>query len=297
MKLTYLLVIALGIATAACGARPQGLQDGIKREAVSGDAAASHASLVKAGDDAWALRADRAQLELAIQKWDEAIKVKDDDAETYGKLSRACYLLADGWLAFEDENKSAYLAMHERGMAFGQRGMAAVSSDFEKRVLAGTNIEDAVKVLDQRALSHMYWYASNLGKWANASGFQTVLRYKERIFNVISRVYELSPEFFHGAADRYFGAFYAIAPAFAGGDLEKSYAHFTASTKIAPAYLGTYNLIAEFYAPKVQDPQIFDDAINFVLKADVNAIPGLEPEAAIEKKKAERLLAKKNDMF
>jgi hypothetical protein len=110
-------------------------------------------------------------------------------------------------------------------------------------------------------------------------------------------VYELDREFFHGAADRYFGAFYAVAPSFAGGDINKSYEHFQESLKREPKYLATYVLIAELYAPKAQDPKIFDEHVKFVLDAPLDIIPGLEPEAAIEKKKAELLLKKKDELF
>ena len=152
-------------------------------------------------------------------------------------------------------------------------------------------------MLGRNAVPLMYWYASNLGKWAKATGFSTVLKHKDRIFKLISRVYELDRDFYHGAADRYFGAFYAIAPSFAGGDINKSFEHFQESLKREPKYLATYVLIAEFYAPKAQDPQIFDEHLKFVLEAPTNILPGLEPEAVIEKKKAENLLKKKDDLF
>jgi hypothetical protein len=140
----------------------------------------------------------------------------------------------------------------------------------------------------------MYWYSTNLGKWGNAQDITVVLRYKDRIFNVMSRVLELGPDYFHGAADRYFGAYYSVAPTFAGGDLDKSWAHFQESLKLAPNYLATYNLIAEFYAPKKQDGALFDQMITFVRNAPIDAIPGLEAEAAVEKRKAE-LLAKRRE--
>lgn len=296
MTIRGLLVAALATFIISCGAKPAGLDKGITRGPLADTTKSQHETLVAEGDAAWAKRNDRAQLELAIQKWDEAVTVKDDDYQTYGKLARACYLLADGWLAF-DEGKPGYLETHERGFAYAERGLAALSPDFEKRIKAGTNIEEAVKVIGRNGVEHMYWYASNLGKWGNAKGFTTVLKYKDRIFGIVSRVHEVGPDFFYGASDRYFGAFYSIAPPFAGGDVQKSYEHFEASKTKAPYYLGTYNLIAEFYAPKAQNSQAFDEAIAFVLAAPLDAIPGLEPEAEIEKKKAAMLKERRSEFF
>ena len=85
----------------------------------------------------------------------------------------------------------------------------------------------------------LYWYATNLGKWGNAQDITVVLTYKDRIYAIMEQVYKLDTSFFYGAADRYFGAYYAIAPSFAGGDLDRSLQHFDATRKIEPRYLLT----------------------------------------------------------
>jgi tetratricopeptide (TPR) repeat protein len=288
-----------------CGASSKGIGEKINRSAPTADKVSQYQTLLKEAEAAWLKRGERAQLELAIQKWEQAIKLKDDDYETYGKLARALYLLADGWIQFEN-NVPAYLAGHERGFDLALRGLAAASPEFEKRVRAGTNIENAIKVVGRNAVPLIYWYASHLGKWAKKKGFTTVLKYKDRIFAMVSRVYELDRRFFYGAADRYFGAFYAVAPSFAGGDLHKSHQHFTASIKIAPNYLGTYVLAAELYAPKNQDPDTFDKYLKLVIDAKPCGTEGatspcilkeLVPESVIEKKKAKQLLAEKDEKF
>ena len=62
-----------------------------------------------------------------------------------------------------------------------------------------------------------------------------------------------------------------------------------------PRYIATYNLIAEFYAPKRQDEKLFDEMTQKVLDAPVDIIPELAAEAAIEKRKAESLQKRKAD--
>jgi tetratricopeptide (TPR) repeat protein len=290
------LPAVLGLALSGCAAQSQGLAGQVSRAQLAAPQAEQHRALVAEGDALWEERIDRAKLEAALQKWEQAIELKDDDWETYAKLSRGIYLLADGWLAFEDDQER-FLALHERGFAVAERGMAALSRDFEQRILTGADIEDAIMVLGREAVPLMYWYATNMGKWGNAKGFTTVLKYKDRIFKMISHVHELGSDYFYGASDRYFGAFYAVAPPFAGGDLDKSLEHFQESLKKSPDYLGTHVLIAEFLAPKRQDPDLFDRHLQLVLEAPVDIIPGLEAESAIEKKKAEKLLARKAELF
>ena len=315
MRTHSFAALALTFAMIGCGASAKGLEGRINRTQLSAEQAAQHQQLVSEGDALWEQRSDRAKLEAAIVKWDEATKIKDDDWKTYEKLTHATYLLADGWLVFEFDKpngKATFLAMHERGWAYGNRGMAAISKDFEKRMHAGTKVEDAVKVLGRNAVPLLYWSASNLGKWAKAKSFTTLLEHKDRIFKLVSRVHEVGPDYFFGAADRYFGVYYAVAPAFAGGDVHKSYQHFQASLKTAPNYLGTYVLIAENYCPKQSadkdpDPDAFDQFLALVINAkpcvegstsmEVCVIKELTPEAEIEKRKALDLMKKKDDLF
>jgi tetratricopeptide (TPR) repeat protein len=312
MKIHRFNAVALALVMLGCGASAKGLGDRINRTPLNAQQAAQHKQLVEEGDTLWGHRTERPKLEAAIAKWEQAVRIKDDDWQTYEKLARACYLLADGMLVYEQgtpEGKANFLATHEKGYYFAQRGMAAISRDFEKRMMAGTQIEHAAKVLGRNGVPLIYWYASNLGKWGKAKGFTTILEYKDRAFDLISRVRELNPDFFYGAADRYFGTYYAVAPSFAGGDVQKSYEHFQASLKAAPNYLGTYVLAAENYAVKQTvegGSELFDQFLNAVINARPCEEPEatepcimkeLAPEAEIEKRKARDLLSRKDELF
>jgi hypothetical protein len=294
-----IVVMVVAIAAASCGAQSKGLDSATERKDLSQDQVSQHDQLIAQGDAAWEQRGDKAQLQAAISAWEQAVALKPDDAKTYEKLTRALYFLADAFLAFEGD-QTAFLAMHEKGYNAAEKGLAALSKDFEDRRLAGTNFEDAIKIVGREGVPLMYWYLSNLGKWGKAQGTTTVLRYKDRIFKTASRVLELDPDYFFGAPDRYFGAYYAVAPSFAGGDKYKSQEHFSKSLAKAPDYLGTHVLIAENLAPKFVDEggeEMFDKHIEFVLSAPVDIIPELAAEAAAEKRKAEQLKAKKSDLF
>lgn len=293
-RLFVAAALVLALVVAGCGASAQGLSGGIRRGGATDPTA--HSAAVAAGDAAFAQRADRAQLELAVAKYEEAVKLKDDDWQTYAKLSRACYALADQWLFFEkDKNPQLFLATYQKGLDYAQRGMAALSPEVEQRLAGGVDLKDAVQLLDKQAIELLYWHATNLGRWANAQDITVVLSYKERIYNIMEMVLRFDPNFFYGAADRYFGAYYSIAPSFAGGDLDKSWTHFQASLKIAPSYASTYILIAEFYAPKRQDEKLFDEMVEKVLAMPDDVIPEMKAETVAEKKKAELLKKRKAD--
>jgi hypothetical protein len=288
---TWFTVLALALA--GCGGGGGG-GGGIRRGTLDATGKQKQQAAVAAGDAAYAKRADRAQLEASIRSYEEALGLDETDYQTAEKLSHALYLLADGHLYFEREQKEAeFLATYEKGFAVALRGMAALSPQLEQRLAAGVDLKDAVALLDVKGVGLMYWYATNLGKWGNAQDITVVLQYKERILALMTRVFELDPTYFYGAPYRYFGAYYAIAPSFAGGDLDKSWKYFQDGIKHEPRYLALYTLIAENYAPKKQDAAMFDQMIQKVLDAALDVLPGLEAETAIEKRKAEQLKQRK----
>ena len=293
------LVLALALAAApltatmGCGAGTSSIAGSVRRGGAT-DQGAYDAALA-AADTAFAARADRSQLEASIARYEEALKLKDDDVATYEKLARACYVLADGWLMFEPEKKDLLLKTYEKGFQAAERGMKALNKDVEERLNAGVPLKDAAQLIGKDGIGLLYWYSTNLGKWGTAQDITVVLTHKDTIYAVMTQVYDLDTQYFWGAADRYFGAYYSIAPSFAGGDLDKSWDHFQKTMRIAPDYPATWNLIAEFYAPKRQDEKLFDDMTQKVLDVDPNIIPELAPEIAIEKRKAEQLRKRKAD--
>jgi tetratricopeptide (TPR) repeat protein len=245
-------------------------------------------------DAAWARRGERPQLELAIGLWEASLAGKPEDVATLARLSRAHYLLADGFLR-KPEDKPAYLQHMETGTAYGERGLAAASPAFKAKVKDGQKVEEAIKLVGREGLEPMYWYVVNLGKWARAKGLAALLGNKDRAFGVMSRALELDETFFNGAPHRYFGVYWSLLPV--GRDLDKSRKHFEKSLAIAPNYAGTKVLMAESYAVKKQDRALFERLLGEVEAMPDDALPGLEPETRIEKQKAREMKAKADDLF
>ncbi len=244
----------------------------------------------------WEKRAERAELEQAIALLAQAVEKNPNDAESWTLLSRACHLLGDTHQRFANEN-DAMLATFERGVQAGERAMMASSPAFAKRVQDGEKVEDAVKDIPKEGQAAIYWYATNIGKFAVAKGFTTTLFYKDRIFAVMTHVLGMDEAFFFAAPHRYFGAFYAKAPSFAGGDMDKAKKHFDRSLELEPRYFGTKVLLAEYWATKAGDKDLYERELKEVLAGDVNVIPEIAPEQLLEQKKAKILLDQIGDKF
>lgn len=253
--------------------------------------------LAQQAETAWGQRAQEPQLRAAIRAWSRIVEINPGDHETWVRLSRAYYLHADGFIFFDEARQSELMPTHQRGMEAAEHALDALSGEFGTRRRAGTRMEEAITVLEAPAVPALYWYAANLGRWASADGFATILERKDEIRAVMQKCLEMQPEYFYRAPDRYFGAFYARAPSFAGGDLNKSREHFQRALQAAPNYFANHRIFAEEYAVKAQDRALFERELNWVLQHEPSLEPPVEPENAIEVRKARLLLGRADELF
>jgi hypothetical protein len=240
----------------------------------------------------WNKRHVKISLEESISAYKKLARSTNDNYEYLSRLSRAHYFLADAH--YDDmETKKKYWEM---GTSYGEKAMAT-NEKFKKAMEKdGAKVEDHLGLLGMSEISALYWTAANLGKWAKNSGIVTTLKYKTLIKSLILKVETLDRKFFYYAADRYWGAFFAIAPGFAGGDMNKSRERFLRNIKEAPTYLGTKVLFADYYMVKQEDKKEFKKLLNEVINSKVND-PVIFSENFIEKLKAKKLLKNIDEIF
>lgn len=254
-------------------------------------ASASNMELAKA---AWDQRTDPAKIQEAIGYWEKAVDDNPKNLDALVMLTRAHYFWGDGYLR-DDEQK--YLEVLDKGVKWGEKALVVASPEFEAAMRDGGKFHEAIKQIGPDAVPAAYWYASSLGKWAKRKSFAVLLGQKDNIKATMERVMEIDEDFYFAGPHRYFGAMYAIAPGFAGGDMELSKKHYAIAIEKQPNYLGTKVLQAENYATKEDDEELFRKLLDEVLAADPNAIPEVAPENQVEQTKAKELLAKADDLF
>jgi tetratricopeptide (TPR) repeat protein len=291
-------VLALGLM--ACGGREAAWETTPEKVTSNGSGAPDQLGQEKAAAEAaWAGRDDENKLREAITHWEKVVALDPKDWQTWGRLTRAIYFLADGHVRFHpgDQAQEDMLVTFEKAITAAERGLIALSEPFAKKMQEGAKIEEAAQVLDKDAVPLLYWRSSALGKWATAKGFATLLSHKEEIKAVMQICLDKDPAYFFMGPDRYFGVFYARAPSFAGGDVAKSREHFNKSLAGHPEYFGTSVLMAEDLAVKAQDKKLFEERLEYVLNADPNVNPEIAPENRIEQRKAKLLIAQKDELF
>lgn len=289
MKRLIVLAPLFCLLAISCASRDSGWDKKTEAVNLSKDEATV---LIKDALTSWQGRVEQAKLEDALKKFSKLHAANPDDLDTLVYLTRGYYFLADSHLQDVEEKKKNY----EKAASFGEKAMAT-NAAFKDSVKSGKTVEESLSTLTAKEVPAIYWTAASLGKWAKATGIAAALKYKTRIKAMIETVGKLQPDYFYGAVPRYWGGFYAVAPSFAGGDLNKSKQSFDKSIKLAPEYLGTKVLLAELYYTKKGDKKAFESTLKEVLAADSSKHHELNPENTLEKKKAEKLLKDMDDLF
>lgn len=284
------LVLGAALLNGCASSRKIGWEDTSEKVEIS---AAEKSQLMRDAKRLWNTRHIRADLEAALEKFSAVARSGDSEYEALVFLTRGYYLLADAHEEQMDQKKKLW----ETSVAWGEKGMA-LNEGFRKAVVEEKkSVTEALPLLGKEQIDALYWAAASLGKWAKNSGIATTLKYKNQIRAMVERVQALNDKFFYGAVYRYWGTFYAVAPGFAGGSMEKSLENYQKSLKLANNYLGTHVLYAENYLSRKGDKENFKKELNFVLDTKPETIPELVPEQLLEKRKAKLMLENIDEYF
>lgn len=293
MRFTKAIWLSASLAVSGCATTYEAKWD--EKPVTAAPAAEGTASATSEGDAAWEARGDKNKLIEAITKWEAAFE-KAPTGELAARLSRAHYLLGDGFYALENDAE-ARDAEYQKGLDWATRSLKLSAPEFAKAMTEGKKHAEAITLAPKDAVPAMYWYATNLGKWAASKGFATRLRYKDDIKATMDHVKALDELYFFAGPWRYFGSFEAVTAGLAGGSLEKSEQNYKKAVELAPNYLGAKVLWAEFLCTKKQDKATYKKLLEEVIAADAKVDPSIAPENTIEQQKAKKLLAEIDDKF
>jgi hypothetical protein len=243
-------------------------------------------------DALWEQRADGAHLSSALALYEEVHASEPGNRKALQRLVRGWYFLGDGFT----DDKAVKLERWAKAIGFGTQCLA-LNADFAARIAQGEKEKDAVVAATRDDVPCLYWTSTALGKWAKAQSLTTTLKHLPTVKAYIAKAEEFDPTFFHYGPARYWGAYYAALPSFAGKDPEKSASYFQASIDGAPSYLATRVLRAEFLAVDLQDAAMFEADLNYVLAADPAALPEVVAENTKAQELARKLLDRKSELF
>ena len=280
---------AVLLALVACGGKHPG-----SYESTAGAAsdAAGATDATAAADALWEQRVDGAKLEEAIKAYEAIAAADPTNRHAIERLVRGWYFWGDAF----SPDKDTQLERWGKSIEWGTKCLA-LNGEFATKIQGGEKEKDAVAAATKADVPCLYWTSTSLGKWAKAQSLSTTLKHLPTVKAYMSKVEELDPTYFHYGPARYWGAYYAALPSFAGKDLDKSKSYLQASIDGQPNYLGTRVIRAEYYAVEAGDLKQFEEDLNYVISADPGSLPEVVAENTKEQDKAKALLAKKNELF
>ncbi len=290
-------LVAMVALVASCGSTRESAWETTGSASLTDAQRAQVAQLISQAEQAYANRGDAAQAKAAVDAYKAAADIDPGNVSALTELTHAIYFYADCHLRFDESNPELYKNTHEEGVRAAERALSAQSPAFAEKMAAGTRIEDALDVLNASAVPALYWRSSNLARWAGLESFATLLSYKDEVRAIMEFCLANDPQYFYQGPDRYFGAFYARAPSFAGGDMKKSAAHFNIAIDAQPNYYGSRILMAEEWAIKEDNRPLYEELVNYVVNGDPNVIPEIVPESICEQRKGKEMLSKIDETF
>ncbi len=203
------------------------------------------------------------------------------------------------FLFVEDDAPNRAKGLYIRGR---DHALEALSLKSAFKDLKDTDIENFEKALSratQDDVPDLFWAGFGWAGMINLSKDDaTALADLPKASLLMKRVGELDPAFHFGAADLFFGVYYASRPAMLGGDPNRAKAHFDRAHKLTRGqYLMTHVLNARWYAVAVQDRELFRQLLTKVLEANAGLLPEARLTDEAAKKKAAALLEKIDDYF
>jgi len=258
------------------------------------DSAISKKDFLKKSHEAdrlWNDRNESQSLSDFIRLEEELSRSRLQTKERLVRLARAHYIRAE----YDLDGESARADEWDLGADWAEKALAENRCFRRKVVDRKMPPDQALSCLNARDADALYWFASNLGRWASKQGLSTILKYKDRVKKMIDRVRELSPNYLYGGIYRYYGVYYALIPGYTDENLKKSRKYFETALKKYPEYFSNHVLYAQYYAAKVGDDSLFKKHLSFVAKENPKniSLKDAYPEQLLEQNRA-KLLLKEN---
>jgi len=212
--------------------------------------------------------------------------------------------LEDDMLRYRKDSKE-YKEARRRADLFYRRGKEyGIAALIESRAMHRAfkspfqQFNKALSKLGKKYAPALFWTAFNWAGWLNLNADDpTAIINLPRIEAMVRRVIELDSNFYYGSAHALLATLASSRPKMLGGDPELANREFHVAMNIAPDYLMTKVLFAQYYARQVQDEDLFQSSLDEVLAADVTNFPQQRLVNELAKRRAELLLGMKKKFF
>jgi predicted anti-sigma-YlaC factor YlaD len=215
-------------------------------------------------------------------------------------------VLEDEWeRAEEDTPQSAKLAMrtremymrgHRYAMRLLEQRHPGISAAFKKNL---EELEPHLARCSAEDVPGLFWSGMPLATAINMSRDDVaMIAYVPKAKALVARALELEEGYYHAGGHMIFGGLYGSMGQMLGGDPKKSQQHFDKALKLTKRkFLLVQVMYAKTLAVQNQDQKTFDALLKEVLEAKLEIFPAQKLANVAAKRRARRLLAKKDELF
>lgn len=217
---------------------------------------------------------------------------------------RILLLLSEGYSSYslgfvEDTDVERARVFYLRGRDFGLR---ILRQDADIAAALDGSVDYLKQVLeraDAEYLPAIFWTAFGGASYISLSlSNPDALVDLPRMEAMMAVVAARDSGFYHGGADVFLGTLYGSRPKILGGDTERAKKHFERALEINKGeFLMTHVYYARSVAVQTLNESLFDELLLTVDKTSLDVAPEFRLPNAIAKKKAQRLVARKEELF
>jgi hypothetical protein len=208
-------------------------------------------------------------------------------------LNDTSFLYCAYGIFMEDKEPQFAKELYDIGYEYGMRALKQ-NRKFRLGIEDGKKISELVPHLGKKYVPSLVWTALNKGLWIvlNMDDPEALMGMADTIA-LIKRSIELDETFYFGAGKMFLGAYYAMIPEYLGlgGGPENSEKMFKEARQATNGkFLLVSVLEARYLATTIDDRDMFEERLNFVLESDSGAIKGVRLINELSKMKARHYL-------
>jgi hypothetical protein len=202
--------------------------------------------------------------------------------------------------AFQEDKDPAYASLlYRKGFEHGYTALAMNDKLPDNPDVSFDQFEAALPELREKDVPAAVWTAVN---WSQFIGLHldstAVLRDIPKVTGLLERVAELDAEYFEGLPYIMIGSLYSFKPPMMGGDPEASRANFEKAFAISgDSFLLSKYFYARYYAYRVMDDELFEDALAGVVAAEIVEDDPYKLLNIIAKERSSILLGEIDELF
>lgn len=263
-------LICLALLLASCGPKTDTTTSGDVAGTVTRQPPVAPTE-VPEGDAAYLLRHTAEGTDAAIAAYEGALTAEPkraDAAAIRTRLSILYYGKAYYFLAEAD--KKERLATYLQGREHAWDALRA-NPKWAAAMDEGVRFQDAVPLLTAADVGPLYWGSLNWSRWGEIKGILRVAMDIPKVRAAMEHCLSLSEDYYEAAVHRFFSAFFAALPGFAGQDVPRAEAHAKRARTLAPRHTENQITEADYLATHHRDRARYLALLDEVLAQELPA--------------------------